>query len=60
MPLHRNRNPLPRTAIADDDNRWLLAQLESAQRRDPYVAGRGDKPRRARRGRWSKALAKIS
>ena len=34
-----------------DDYRARLIDLEAAQRRDPYAAGRGDGPRRQRRGR---------
>jgi hypothetical protein len=32
--------------------RWLLADLEAAQRRNLYAAGRGDAPARTSR-RWS-------
>jgi hypothetical protein len=31
------------------DDRWLLADLEAAQRRNLYAAGRGDGPRRRSR-----------
>jgi hypothetical protein len=34
------------------DEHWLLADLEAAQRRNLYAAGRGDGPRRTSR-RWS-------
>jgi hypothetical protein len=34
------------------DDRWLLTDLEAAQRRNPYAAGRGDRPGRTSR-RWS-------
>jgi len=34
------------------DDRWLLTDLEAAQRRNLYAAGRGDRPGRTSR-RWS-------
>jgi len=34
------------------DEHWLLADLEAAQRRNLYAAGRGDGPERTPR-RWS-------
>jgi hypothetical protein len=34
------------------DDRWLLADLEAAQRRNLYAAGPGDGPERTSR-RWS-------
>lgn len=34
------------------DDRWLLTDLEAAQRRNLYAAGRGDRPGRTAR-RWS-------
>ena len=49
----------PLTSAADDrqiavrtDDRWLLTDLEAAQRRNLYAAGRGDRPKRLPR-RWS-------
>ena len=49
----------PLTPAADDrqiavrtDDRWLLTDLEAAQRRNLYAAGRGDRPQRPPR-RWS-------
>jgi hypothetical protein len=49
----------PHTSGPGDD-RWLLADLEAAQRRDLYAAGHGDGPRRAPRRRWGLARAKRS
>ena len=34
------------------DEQWLIADLEAAQRRNLYAAGRGDGPERTSR-RWS-------
>jgi hypothetical protein len=34
------------------DDRWLLTDLEAAQRRNLYAAGSGDRPERTSR-RWS-------
>jgi hypothetical protein len=45
MPLHksrRNRSRGHEAATSSEDTRWLLADLEAAQRRNPYAAGHGD------------------
>jgi hypothetical protein len=41
----------PQDAARTDD-RWLLTDLEAAQRRNLYAAGRGDRPGHTTR-RWS-------
>ena len=46
-PAARDRQDAGRT-----DEHWLLADLEAAQRRNLYAAGRGDGPGRTSR-RWS-------
>ena len=38
------------------DNRWLLADLEAAQRRNLYAAGSGDRPRSPHR--WPSVFGK--
>ena len=47
MLFTRNRSNSAKPAEVDLAR---LAALENAQRRDPYVAGRGDGPPRRRRG----------
>ncbi len=37
-----------------EDSRWLLVDLEAAQRRNVYAAGSGDRPRTARH--WTRRL----
>ena len=49
MPLNWNRRTTDHSPA--DDDRSRLIDLEAAQRRNPYAAGRGDGPRRHRRGR---------
>ena len=39
-----------------EDNRWQLADLEAAQRRNLYAAGPGDRPRSAHR--WADLFGK--
>ena len=39
-----------------EDNRWLLADLEAAQRRNLYAAGSGDRPRSPHR--WPSLFGK--
>jgi len=46
-PAADDRQDAPRT-----DERWLLTDLEAAQRRNLYAAGGGDGPERTSR-RWS-------
>jgi hypothetical protein len=48
---HRTETATP-TAPSTDDDRWRLVDLEAAQRRNLYAAGRGDSPRGAARRRW--------
>jgi len=44
--------PTEDVALASaEDNRWLLADLEAAQRRNLYAAGSGDRPRSPHRWR---------
>jgi len=54
MFLHKSLKPAPdvRRDAARTDERWLLTDLEAAQRRNLYAAGRGDGPERTSR-RWS-------
>ena len=54
MLLHKPLKPAPgdRQDAGRTDERWLLADLEAAQRRNVYAAGRGDGPERPSR-RWS-------
>ena len=55
MPLHNPTQP----AATDRDlgrgmeDRWRLADLEVAQRRNLYAAGRGDRRERPTRRRWN-------
>jgi hypothetical protein len=49
MLFPRSRKTAETTIEADDRSR--LADLEAAQRRDVYAAGRGDGPDRSRRPR---------
>jgi hypothetical protein len=42
------------------DDRWLLADLEAAQRRNLYAAGHGDGRERTSRRRWNIRRAKHS
>ena len=42
--MFRSRKPQARPAD-DSDARIRMIDLEAAQRRDPYAAGRGDRPR---------------
>ena len=54
MSLNKRPNPAARDRQPGDrtDERWLLADLEAAQRRSLYAAGRGDGSDRSSR-RWS-------
>ena len=54
MLLHKPLKPAAgdRQDAGRTDEHWLLADLESAQRRNLYAAGRGDGPERTSR-RWS-------
>jgi hypothetical protein len=52
--------PLPRASAPHEDDRWRLTDLEVAQRRNLYAAGRGDAPRRKPRRRWTKVLSKAA
>ena len=56
--LFKLRNtPATQSAQASaEDNRWLLADLEAAQRRNLYAAGPGDRPRSALR--WAALFGK--
>jgi len=47
--LFNRRSSSSPTPARDADDRWLMADLEAAQRRDIYAAGRGDGRRRRRR-----------
>jgi hypothetical protein len=54
MLLHKPLKPAAddRQDAGRTDEHWLLADLEAAQRRNVYAAGRGDGPARTSR-RWS-------
>ena len=61
MLLHKTRTNRTRgheAAASPEDNRWLLADLEAAQRRNPYVAGPGDGRDHTPRHRLSRLLAR--
>jgi hypothetical protein len=49
---HRTETTTPTAQSSGDDDRWRLVDLEAAQRRNLYAAGRGDRPRGAARRRW--------
>jgi hypothetical protein len=48
---HRTEAVTP-PAQSSGDDRWRLVDLEAAQRRNLYAAGRGDGPEGASRRRW--------
>jgi hypothetical protein len=48
LPFFRHRDERA-DAAGSDDQRFAMAQLEAAQRRDPLVAGPGDGAARRRR-----------
>jgi hypothetical protein len=50
---HRTEAVTPAAHSGGDDERWRLVDLETAQRRNLYAAGRGDTPHGASRRRWS-------
>ena len=50
---HRTEDSAPANESGGEDDRWRLADLEAAQRRDLYAAGRGDRPRGASRRHWT-------
>jgi hypothetical protein len=52
-------SPVPAKDVAPasaEDNRWRLADLEAAQRRNIYAAGAGDRQRSLHR--WPRLLGK--
>ena len=51
------RTASPHTPMTADE-RWRLVDLEAAQRRNPYAAGRGDGRERTARRRWARALSR--
>ena len=49
MLFKNSKVPASQAAQAStEDNRWLLTDLEAAQRRNLYAAGFGDRPRSPR------------
>ena len=53
---HRNTTATQSEQASTEDNRWMLADLEAAQRRNLYAAGPGDRPRTAHR--WTGLFGK--
>jgi hypothetical protein len=49
----RTEESTPAAEPVGEHDRWRLADLEAAQRRNLYAAGRGDGPRSASRRRWT-------
>jgi hypothetical protein len=52
----RNTPPTPSAQASSQDDRWMLTDLEAAQRRNLYAAGPGDRPRSA--PRWQGLFGK--
>ena len=57
--MHLNIGRKSQSPATHDDTRFVLAQLEHAQRLDPLAAGRGDVSKSSLRERLAKARGKA-
>jgi hypothetical protein len=57
---HRTEAVTPASHSGGEDERWRLADLEAAQRRNLYAAGPGDGRQRTSPRRWTLGRAKRS